>query len=72
MRTLRNGHKRSTFLSVFIVQKTDNSLMKRINPLLTDNNPAPIPGCHTPVQTVAHSGVVLEPKSSKAKTRTVQ
>ena len=22
--------------------------MKRISPLLTTNNPAPIPGCHTP------------------------
>ena len=22
--------------------------MKRINPLLTANNPAPIPGCHVP------------------------
>ena len=22
--------------------------MKRINPLLTVNNPSPIPGCHTP------------------------
>ena len=22
--------------------------MKRINPLLTANNPAPIPGCHAP------------------------
>jgi hypothetical protein len=24
--------------------------MKRINPLLTGNNPAPIPGCHAPVK----------------------
>jgi hypothetical protein len=28
--------------------------MKRINPLLTTNNPAPIPGCHSHVKTIAH------------------
>ena len=33
--------------------------MKRINPLLTTNNPAPIPGCHAPVKAVAHSAVVI-------------
>jgi hypothetical protein len=33
--------------------------MKRINPLLTANNPAPIPGCHAPVKVVAHSAVVI-------------
>ena len=32
--------------------------MKRINPLLTANNPAPIPGCHAPVKAIAHSAVV--------------
>jgi hypothetical protein len=26
--------------------------MKRINPFLTTDNPAPIPGCHSPVKTV--------------------
>jgi hypothetical protein len=33
--------------------------MKRINPLLTANNPGPIPGCHAPVKALAHSAVVL-------------
>ena len=33
--------------------------MKRINPLLTANNPAPIPGCHAPVKAIAHSAVVI-------------
>jgi hypothetical protein len=32
--------------------------MKRMNPLSTDNNPAPIPGCHAPVKGIAHSAVV--------------
>ena len=29
--------------------------MKKTNPLLTANNPAPIPGCHAPVKAIAHS-----------------
>jgi hypothetical protein len=33
--------------------------MKRINPLLTANNPAPIPGCHAPGRAIAHSAVVF-------------
>ena len=33
--------------------------MKRLNPLLTANNPAPIPGCHVSVKAIAHSAVVL-------------
>jgi hypothetical protein len=32
--------------------------MKRINPLLTANNPAPIAGCHAPVKAIAHSAVL--------------
>jgi hypothetical protein len=36
--------------------------MKRINPLLTANNPAPIPGCHAPVKAIAHSAVVISLK----------
>ncbi len=34
--------------------------MKRINPLLTTNNPAPIPGCHAPVKAVAHSALSMK------------
>jgi hypothetical protein len=33
--------------------------MNGINPLLTANNPAPIPGCHAAVKAIAHSDVVL-------------
>ena len=36
-----------SLLSEFIVEKLINPI-KRINPLLTANNPAPIPGCHAP------------------------
>jgi hypothetical protein len=35
------------------------TLNERINPLLTGNNPAPIPGCHATVKTVAHIVVVI-------------
>ena len=38
---------RLSLLSEFIVEKLINPI-KRINPLLTVNNPAPIPGCHAP------------------------
>jgi hypothetical protein len=37
----------NSLLSVIIVEKLMYPI-KRINPLLTTDNPVPIPGCHTP------------------------
>jgi hypothetical protein len=33
--------------------------MKRINPLLTANNPAPIPGCHASVKVIVQSAAAV-------------
>jgi len=43
------GFPRLSLLNVFIVEKLINPIDKnKLDPLLTSNNPAPIPGCHTP------------------------